>query len=112
MLLARSLRLTGASLTTRSPATGRPVSGCSPKPNYATFIDAFRDRFSGLGYFILPTDLIPDVVPITGFTDDLAALIAAYRFVRYNITPEVEARAKAKLAERFGDVDENEIIIG
>ena len=58
-----------------------------------------------LGYFILPIDLIPDAIPVAGFTDDLAALLAAY------ITPEVEAKAKAKLAEWFGDVEEREIII-
>ena len=64
-----------------------------------------------LGYFILPIDLIPDAIPVAGFTDDLAALLAAYKFVQHNITPEVESKAKAKLAEWFGDVDEREIII-
>lgn len=63
-----------------------------------------------LGYLILPVDLIPDVLP-GGFADDLAALIAAYKFVEHNITPEIKAKAKSKLAEWFGDVDENEIII-
>lgn len=29
-----------------------------------------------LGYFILPVDLIPDFIPVAGFTDDAAALIA------------------------------------
>lgn len=64
-----------------------------------------------LGYFILPIDLIPDAIPVAGFTDDLAVLIAAYKFVEHNITPEIKAKAKSKLAEWFGAVDENEIII-
>mgnify|MGYP001600620018 CR=1 FL=1 len=29
---------------------------------------------AGLGYFILPTDLIPDFIPMSGFIDDLAIL--------------------------------------
>ena len=30
-----------------------------------------------LGYFILPTDLIPDFIPATGYTDDFGALVLA-----------------------------------
>lgn len=54
-----------------------------------------------LGYFILPTDFISDFLPILGFTDDIAALGIAYKAVRNSITPEVEAKAKAKLADWF-----------
>lgn len=35
-----------------------------------------------LGYFILPLDLIPDAIPVLGFSDDLAALVAAYGYVK------------------------------
>ena len=54
-----------------------------------------------LGYFILPLDLIPDAIPVVGFTDDLAALLAAYGYVKGHLTPEVKFRAKAKLCEWF-----------
>lgn len=63
-----------------------------------------------LGYFILPIDLIPDGIPIAGYTDDLAALTWVIYAVAKNITPEIKAQAKAKLAEWFGkDYDEDQL---
>lgn len=54
-----------------------------------------------LAYFILPTDAIPDVVPVAEYTDDLGALIAALSSVEKYITPEVEQLAKKKLQNWF-----------
>ena len=54
-----------------------------------------------LGYFILPTDLIPDMLPVFGFTDDLAALTLAYKTIQASVTEEIDAKAKAKVAEWF-----------
>ncbi|MBQ8022407.1 MAG: DUF1232 domain-containing protein [Bacteroidales bacterium] len=62
-----------------------------------------------LGYFILPIDIIPDAIPVAGFTDDLAALTWAIYCVAKNITPEIKAQAKAKLKEWFKDFDEKEL---
>lgn len=50
-----------------------------------------------LGYFILPTDLIPDFIVALGFTDDLAVLLLAYKTVSSAITPQIEQRAKERL---------------
>lgn len=58
-----------------------------------------------LGYFILPLDLIPDAIPVLGFSDDLAALVAAYGYVKGPLTPEVKLRARKKLCEWF-DIDD------
>lgn len=58
-----------------------------------------------LGYFILPLDLIPDAIPVLGFSDDLAALVAAYGYVKGHLTPEVKLRAWKKLCEWF-DIDD------
>lgn len=58
-----------------------------------------------LGYFILPVDLIPDAIPVAGYTDDLAALMAAYGYVRAHLTPDVIQRAQNKFVELFGDID-------
>lgn len=54
-----------------------------------------------LGYFILPVDLIPDFIPVAGFTDDAAALLACLKTVRENVTPEIKAKANNKLCDRF-----------
>lgn len=54
-----------------------------------------------LGYFILPIDLIPDTIPVLGFSDDLAALMAAYSYVKGHLTPEVRLMARNKLCEWF-----------
>ncbi len=67
--------------------------------------------WGALGYFILPIDLIPDFIPVAGYTDDLAALLWAFYAVAKNVTPEIESRAKQKLHDWFGDYDEADIII-
>ena len=62
-----------------------------------------------LGYFILPIDLVPDVIPVVGYSDDLAALIMALRSVWINVTPEMKSRAKETLKDWFGTVDDEEL---
>ena len=56
-----------------------------------------------LGYFILPVDLIPDYLPVIGFSDDLAALTWALYSVAKNITPEVKVQAQEQLEKWFKD---------
>jgi len=51
---------------------------------------------AALGYFILPTDLISDFLPVLGFTDDLAFLTYAISTASTYITPEVLEKAKEK----------------
>lgn len=50
-----------------------------------------------LAYFVLPTDAIPDMLPIIGFTDDAAVLAAAVKLVSDHITPVHRQAAKGKL---------------
>ena len=62
-----------------------------------------------LGYLILPVDLIPDAIPVLGFTDDLAALAYAIHAVRSYVSPEIEAQAKAKLKDWFDSFTEDDL---
>ena len=58
-----------------------------------------------LGYFILPMDLLPDFIPVAGFSDDIAALTWALYSVAKNITPETRIMAREKLGQWFPDYD-------
>src|SRR5690348_9158954 len=51
-----------------------------------------------IAYFVLPADVIPDVMPLIGFTDDAAVLTAALRMLASHVTPEHRALAQEKLA--------------
>ena len=50
-----------------------------------------------LGYFILPTDLIPDFLPGVGYGDDMSALAIALG----TVTAYIKDEHKAKARERF-----------
>lgn len=65
--------------------------------------------YGTLGYFILPIDLIPDVVPVVGYSDDLTALVACVTAVASCITPAIKRQAERKLHDWFGDYDRNDI---
>ena len=61
-----------------------------------------------LGYFILPMDLIPDVVPLTGFADDFGTLVGALVSVARHVKPQHRAMAAENLARWFGSLSEDE----
>ena len=65
--------------------------------------------YGALGYFILPLDLIPDAIPVVGFSDDLAALVWCVAAVASSITPQIKQQAKEKLTNWFGNYDESEL---
>jgi uncharacterized membrane protein YkvA (DUF1232 family) len=53
---------------------------------------------AALGYFVLPIDAIPDLLPLIGFSDDAAVIAAAIASVAAAIRPEHRDRAKETLA--------------
>ena len=54
---------------------------------------------AALGYLILPTDLVADLLPAIGFTDDIAFLTFAISNAHEYITPEVKDKAKEKMGQ-------------
>ncbi len=54
---------------------------------------------AALGYFVLPTDLVPDLVLGLGFTDDAAVIAAVVGTLGRYLKPEHRERADAKLDE-------------
>lgn len=56
-----------------------------------------------LAYFILPTDAIPDFIPVAGYGDDLGALTAALTTVAIYITDDVKKAAGEKVRQWFGE---------
>ena len=56
-----------------------------------------------LAYFVLPADLIPDVLPVIGYTDDAAMLAAAIKLVASHITPDHREAARRTLMRMRAD---------
>ncbi|MBC8016040.1 MAG: DUF1232 domain-containing protein [Sporomusaceae bacterium] len=62
-----------------------------------------------LGYFIVPIDAIPDLLPMVGLTDDLGALMIALATVSMYIDDEVKRKAKTQLDQWFGEGSDSAI---
>lgn len=57
--------------------------------------------YGALAYFLSPIDLIPDLTPILGYTDDAAVIAAAMVKVIGCIDEIVKAKARSKTNEIF-----------
>lgn len=49
--------------------------------------------YGALGYLLLPIDVLPDFLPMIGFSDDLSVLLAAIAAVATHIKPEHKDKA-------------------
>jgi uncharacterized membrane protein YkvA (DUF1232 family) len=59
--------------------------------------------YSALAYFISPLDLVPDVIPAAGYTDDLFVVAAAVIIAQIFIDERVKQRAYAGVVAIFGE---------
>ncbi|MEB3159708.1 MAG: DUF1232 domain-containing protein [Synechococcus sp.] len=67
----------------------------------ATPVRARLTLLGALTYLVMPADLIPDFVPIAGFSDDLVALTAVIGLWRHHLTEAIRLRAQRKLDRWF-----------
>ncbi|WFU41233.1 YkvA family protein [Bradyrhizobium sp. CB82] len=58
-----------------------------------------------IAYFILPFDVVPDMLPMLGFTDDAAVLATAIKLVASHITPDHREAARAALKRGMGEAE-------
>lgn len=58
-----------------------------------------------LAYFVLPTDVVPDILVTFGFVDDAAVLAYAYRQVAGHVQPRHRQRARAVLDQMDTDAE-------
>ena len=58
---------------------------------------------AALAYFVVPTDALPDFLPVLGFTDDAAVIAAALALARASIKPHHREIARAQLDRLAGE---------
>ena len=71
------------------------------KPNCPAKVKAAI--YGALGMFILPLDLVPDIIPVIGYGDDAAAIGLALLMAQMFIDDEVKALARARIDYIFGE---------
>ncbi len=65
-----------------------------------TPVRARMTLMAALAYFVLPFDVVPDLLAGIGFTDDAAVLMAALTALRSHITPSHRLAARQTLDEK------------
>lgn len=68
----------------------------------ATPLWAGAQIVGALVYFACPADLVPDAIPVLGFTDDAAVIAAVIQAVRAHLLPRHYAKADAFLRGEGG----------
>ena len=68
----------------------------------ATPLKAKGILIGALAYFILPIDVVPDIILGLGFTDDMAVLLAAFNVVRTHVTRGAPRSARARRSTASG----------
>ncbi|MEH6577380.1 MAG: YkvA family protein [Amphritea sp.] len=58
--------------------------------------------YAALGYLIFPADVVPDLIPVVGYSDDVVVLLAAVGTIGANITQEHRDKANATVRQWLG----------
>lgn len=59
--------------------------------------------FAALAYFIAPIDMVPDLLAVIGFGDDMAVLMSVFAILKTNITDEHRSKARAFLKKEASE---------
>ncbi len=70
---------------------------CAVDPDTPGYVRAVL--LGAVAYFVLPADVVPDVIAGLGYTDDASVIAAAISAVGRNIRPEHRERARATIDE-------------
>ena len=71
---------------------------------------AKRIVLGALAYLLSPIDVIPDLTPFLGYTDDLGMIIASLGSIAMYVDEEVKFKARKKLKDMFTVYDEYELV--
>lgn len=58
---------------------------------------------AALAYFIMPIDVVPDILALVGFTDDIAVLMYALKTVNKHVNDDHREQARIALADAKAD---------
>ena len=62
-----------------------------------------------LGYFLSPIDMLPDLSPIIGYTDDFGVLSFGLVTIAAHINQDVKGKARKRLTTWFGEIDQAQL---
>ena len=65
---------------------------------------------AALGYFIFPLDILPDLLPVIGFTDDLSVLFFAISVVKGKINETHRLKARNTMELWFRGVNDVQLL--
>jgi uncharacterized membrane protein YkvA (DUF1232 family) len=81
----------------RVPFTEDAVAAFHCATDSATPLPIRATLFGALAHFVIPLDVVPDLLLGLGFTDDAAVLVAAFTAARMHITEAHREKARAWL---------------
>jgi len=86
----------------RIPFTEDAVAAFYCATDSATPMPVRATLFGALAYFILPIDVIPDILLGLGYTDDAAVLLTAFTTCKTYITDDHRTKARTWLLKERG----------